>query len=362
MIFHPVCAVLQQNPEFIRSKFLQILVRVLRIPHLQNLHLEPRLFKHGDGPLGGILPRLVAVINQDDLLCIPAQQKGMLFRQGRTQGRNRTVKAVLVQGNGIHIPLHQDHITQFCLFCNVQSKQIFPLVENHGLRRIQVLWLRIIHDPAAKPDHIAANINNRKHQAVPEPVIGAFVFFRGHTSRKQLLFRVPLRLHGITQISPAGRSKADAEPGQSYLRHTSFLGICQSLPSGRTVELLDKKARGFLIECPEPFLALVHGPILLVVRHLHPRPLGQGPDGIGVAQTLDLHFEIDDAAALVAAEAVENALVRSDRKGGGFLSVEGTQAKEIAARPLQIHILAHNLFNRIPGRQLVQKLRWKWQM
>ena len=95
--------------------------------------------------------------------------------------------------------------------------------------------------------------------------------------------------------------------------------------------------------------------ILCILRHLHPRPFGQGTDGIGIAQSFDLHLEIDDASALMAAEAIVNSLFRVDGEGSGLFTMEGAQAKQIGAGATQIDILAHDLLNWVPGRQFFQK-------
>ena len=121
-----------------------------------------------------------------------------------------------------------------------------------------------------------------------------------------------------------------------------------------------EKPRRFLVQRPEPLLLAIPGLVLLVLRDFQPRPLGQRPHGVAVAQPLNFHLEIDDTAALVAAEAVEHALVRRDGEGSGFLSVEGTQAKQVGAGTLQRHILPHHVLNRVPRDHFINKCRWKW--
>ena len=136
LILHPVGGFLQQDPEPVRAELSQEFVRVLCVPHFQNLDLQPRLFQHGNGPLGGVLPRLVPVVDQNDLLGIPGKQGRVFLRQGSAQGGNRTVKAVLVEGNGIHIPFHQNQIPKSGFLGKIQGKQILPLVENLRLGRV----------------------------------------------------------------------------------------------------------------------------------------------------------------------------------------------------------------------------------
>ena len=65
-----------------------------------------------------------------------ATHGGVLFGQGCAQRGNGTVKAILVQGDGVHIAFHEDEIAQLALFRQVQAKEVFPLIENKGLRGV----------------------------------------------------------------------------------------------------------------------------------------------------------------------------------------------------------------------------------
>ena len=175
----------------------------------------------------------------------------------------------------------------------------------------------------------------------------------------QLLIRIALGSHGLAEAVPAVGGEADAEPGQRSLGHAPALGIAQALRPGGGIELADEKPGGLLGQRPQPLLLPVAALVFLVLRHLHAHSLGQGADGIRVAQALDLHLEIDHAAALMAAEAIVDPLVRRYGKGRGFLPMEGAEAKQIGAGTLQIDVLAHDLFNWVSGGKLIQKCRWK---
>ena len=64
------------------------------------------------------------------------QQSRVILRQGGAQGGNGAVEAVLVQGNGVHVALHQDHVWMFGFLGHIQAEKVLPLVENQGLRGI----------------------------------------------------------------------------------------------------------------------------------------------------------------------------------------------------------------------------------
>ena len=83
----------------------------------------------------------------------------------------------------------------------------------------------------------------------------------------------------------------------------------------------------------------------LLLGNLHAGALGKEADGVRKGKVLDVHDEVDHAAALLAAEAVIDLLVRRDGEGAGFLTVEGAQAKEVAALAGQLHIAAHHIHN-----------------
>ncbi len=133
-------------------------------------------------------------------------------------------------------------------------------------------------------------------------------------------------------------------------------------PSGLTVaafELLVEKPCCVLAERPETFLLAIAALVFAVVRNLQIDALGQEANGVGIAQAFDLHDEVDDAAALVTAEAVVHLFIRRDGKGRRFLPVEGAEAEVIRAAALQLDVLADHVLNRIAGDQLVQKRLWK---
>ena len=83
------------------------------------------------------------------------------------------------------------------------------------------------------------------------------------------------------------------------------------------------------MEGPEPFLLAVPGLVLLVLGNFQTHPFGKGTDGVGITESFDLHLEIDDTAALMAAEAVIDTLVGSNGERSRLFSVEGAQAEEI---------------------------------
>ena len=122
LVFHPVGGFLQQQAEAVSSEFLQKFVRVLGVPHLQDLDLQSGLFQHGDSSLGGILTGFIPVVNQHYLFGIAGKQRGVFLCQRGAQGRHRTVKAILMQRNRIHVALHQNHIAKLAFLGKIQGE------------------------------------------------------------------------------------------------------------------------------------------------------------------------------------------------------------------------------------------------
>ena len=98
------------------------------------------------------------------------------------------------------------------------------------------------------------------------------------------------------------------------------------------------------------------GPIgLPILRHGHIYPLGQKTHGVGIGQIFNVHNKIDDAAALLTAEAVIVLFVLQNMEGGCFFIVKRTAAPVASALGLQGHIAPHYIQNVVSGGQLVQK-------
>jgi hypothetical protein len=121
-----------------------------------------------------------------------------------------------------------------------------------------------------------------------------------------------------------------------------------------------EETRRVLAERPQALLPLVGGGVLMIVRYIHSCALGKEANRVRIVEIFDLHDEIHHAAALVAAEAVVNALVGRDREGGCFFRMEWAQAKQIAALAGQGNVLADHVLNGIAGRQLVEKCWREW--
>jgi hypothetical protein len=126
-------------------------------------------------PLGGLRARLVAVVHQDHLLGIPAEDAEMLGRQRGAEGGHGPLDAVLARHDDVGIALHQVEamVGGGRLLREVQAVEPAPLAEERGLRRVQVLRFGAVERAGAEADHLAPRVDDREHQPVAEPVVVA---------------------------------------------------------------------------------------------------------------------------------------------------------------------------------------------
>ena len=117
--------------------------------------------------------------------------------QGGAQGGHRAVKARLVEGDGVHIPLRQDHPPRPGLLGDVQGKYIAALVVHRRVRRVEVLGGGVVHHPAAEADDLAPDVDDGEHDPVPKPVIDPAVLI---AHRKTGVQQVPLVIREIRHV------------------------------------------------------------------------------------------------------------------------------------------------------------------
>ena len=127
----------------------------------------------------------------------------MLLRQRGAERRDRAVKAVLVQRDGVHVALGEDDPSLLAFFRNVQGEEIFPFVEDDRLGRIEIFGRRVVHHAPAEADDVAAHIDDREHQPVAEAVVNAALLRLDREARlEQLFLGVALFDHRVQQRRP----------------------------------------------------------------------------------------------------------------------------------------------------------------
>ena len=310
-VLHLVLRPVQQPLECLAPEFPDEFIRVLRPLHLQDPHVEAGLVQNGDGPLGGVDPGGVPVVGQDDLLGVAGDEAGMILGQRGTERGYGTVKARLVQGDGVHIPLRQNQSARLGALGQVQGEQVFAFVVDRCIRRVQILGCGVVQHPSAEADDIPPHVNDGEHDPAPEAVInGAFLTLHRQAGVQHLPFGVALLGHGANQGVPGVQGVAHAEVGDRPAGQAPALEIGGGLLGVRVGQVAVEISGGLLVQLEQAFPPLPAVGVLVGVGHLHPRPLGQDGHGVHEPHILHLHDEVDGSAALVAAEAIAHLLIR----------------------------------------------------
>ena len=336
----------EQVAERVRAEGLDIFVGVLCALHLQDTHAHLELFEDADRALRRLLPRAVVIVGDDDLARVARQEPRLLRRERRAERGDRTVKSRLVQTRHVDVALCQYDIPAFRLFSQIEREQIVALAENDGFRAVHVLRLPVAEDAPGEADDVAAHVDDREHEPVAERVVHAARFPVAHEPAvKELLLRVAERLHRAHEAVPRVGRKAETE-ARHGLRRELPAGeiVARDLPGGG-LELRVEKARSVPVEREQP-LALFRAGVVRLLRQLHTGAVGQKRHRLGEREILDLHDEADDAAALAAAEAVVDLLVRRDGERRRLFAVKRAEPEEV--RPAffrQAHVAAHDVDN-----------------
>ena len=135
-VLHLILRPVQQELKPVGAKFSEEFIRIFGPLHPEHPDPKARFLQHGDGPLGGILPRLVSVVNENHLVGVLRQERRMLLSQRRPQGGHRAVKSKLVQRHSVHIPFHQNDPAGFGFFRQIHGEEVLSFVKNQRLRGV----------------------------------------------------------------------------------------------------------------------------------------------------------------------------------------------------------------------------------
>ena len=326
------------------------------VGQLQHLDGELGVVQQLQRPLGGQLTGIVVVVAQHQLLGEAAQKAGLLHRQRRTHGGHGVVKSRLMQRHHVQIALAEDDVGALRLFRQIQPVEDAALAVCNGLGGVHVLRLGVVDDAAAEAHHVAPRVDDRQHQTVAELVVQPPVLTVDHqTRRQQLLLGVALARHGGEQTVPTVGGRAHAEADGDAFPDLPSVQITLHRLALRGAEQVIVPAGGVPVQLQHTAAQPVRVGAFLLLRHRQVGALGQKPHGLGKGQVFDLHDEVDNAAALLAAEAVVDLLVRRHGEGGRLFVVERTQAEQVAALALQGDVAGHHIHDVAAGDELVQK-------
>jgi len=125
---------------------------------------------------------------------------------GRTQCRNRIIDTILGQCHYIHIAFHYE----YAMACTngflrlIQTVKLVPFFKQPRFGRIQILGLSLVQYSTTKTDHLAALVDDGKHDAVAETVIALAVVILEHVEgrlRSVHYDRVPLLIRQLHEVA-----------------------------------------------------------------------------------------------------------------------------------------------------------------
>lgn len=244
----------------------------------------------------------------------------MVAAERRAAGRDGGGDPGQVAGHDVGVALDDDRPAALgdVLLGEVDAVQDLGLPVDRGVGRVQVLRavVRLVQLAGAEADDLAADVADRPHETAAEAVDGAAAALLGEAGEDQFLVGEALAAQMAGEVVPALGAVADSEVGGGGLVEAA-LGEegAARVGLGAGVELLGVEPRGGLVRLDQTdaLAALVGGvvPALLVAQG-DAGLGGEALDRLGEGEVVDLHHERDGVAALLAAEAVEEALAGAD--------------------------------------------------
>ena len=155
-----------------------------------------------------------------------AEDARQVLRRGRrAERRDRISDAGLMQSNDVHVAFNDEQPRQGSrrLARFVQAVQLAALVEQLGLRRVQVLGLALVEHAPAEADRAAARIADREHHAIAEAVVVAgsrrlALALDDQADLQQLARSRLARAELLQHASPRRRARSRARTSRQFRR------------------------------------------------------------------------------------------------------------------------------------------------
>ena len=259
-------------------------------------------------------------------------------------------------GHDVGVPLddHRTLLLRDRLAREVDAVEHLRLLVDRGLGGVEVLRAVVVVEElaGAEADGVARQVADRPHQPAAEAVVDAAVALRHQPGSQHLLLAEPPPAQVGDERVPPLRGEADAERRRGRLVEAPRPEELAAGGRVRAGERLDVERRRDLVRLDQaralPLLPARCRAALLVAQR-HAGASRELLDRLGEGEMVDLAQEVDDVAALGAAEAVPEALAGGHVERRGALLVEGAQPLEAAAAgPLEGDVLAHHLVDAGP--------------
>ncbi len=310
-------------------------------------------------PRGGALARAVAIETEGRFRHQAPEFAHLVFRQSRTQRRHGLGESGLGQCNHVHIPFGHDDLAGIARRAQrlAQAIERASLVEERGLRRVQVFRLALAQDAPAKGDHPAAAVGDGKDHpaahAIEDMTVVALADQAGLDGKLQRDARLGQRI--AQRRTTIGRV-AQAKSPNSCITQTPALQVVQRLASTRRLQLL-------LVPGSRRFHGRDQGRLALAAFALFGRGDGDRQSRlacepfhrVGKAQAVAAHDETDDIAMGPAAEAMKETLLVAHGEGGRLFVMEGTETRLLAPASGQLDLAGNDIHQGNALAQLVEE-------
>ena len=318
-------------------------ILVVRQGDGQELHgvavlVGDALADEGQGAIGRLLARRVAVEQVDDLLGrVLGEHPDVPHGERRAQGGHHVGDPGLVQRDDVGVALHHDGAAGggHASLRLIKPVEHLGLVEQRRFLGVQVLRLAGADDAAPEGHAVALGVEDGEHHALVEAVAHrAPAPIEGHVGADHLIGfeaqgrQVPherAASRGVAEHPLLRHLAAEAAGGQILPRRVRPLAAAAHELG--VVEL--GRARADLLHAA--LHRARHAPAPRVLRDVDVGAVGQIAHGLGKVEVLGLHDEREDVAPFPAAEAVPQLGGGVDLERGGLLLMQRAAAPEVAA-------------------------------
>ena len=279
----------------------------------------------------------------------------MLGREGGALGRDGAREAAGVAADDVDLPLAHDRLAVLrrgdVALGLVERVEHARLLEDVGLGAVDVLGgaLRGVEDAGAEGDDAPGLVADREHQAAVEAVAqvrggAGAVGERPDAGGDHLLGREAVAARELVERAPFVRVVAELERLDRGGVEPAPLQVGARAGGGGSLEQAAVAERGELGVDLVEALRAGGAAVVLLRDDLHAALLREVADGVDERHAVVLHEELEDVAALAAAEALEALALRVHREARGLLVVEraaglprGAGALEGDAVPDHLH-------------------------
>ena len=227
-----------------------------------------------------------------------------------------------------------------------ETEEVSRLVEEPGLRAVQVLRLPLAHHTATEADDAAVDVHDREDDTVKELVVRAPLGEVHETGLPQDRIVVAALAEIAIESVPGLVSIAEAPDTECLIAQLPLPEVVHTDLSDRLPEGIVKVDGRLFIDLEQLRPEVTALPLLaadISLRELIPLLVGELPHSLQKGEVLILHRELHDIATLSASEAVENLLRLIDRKGGRFLSMKRAEPEIIGAHLFQMDDLSDHV-------------------